>query len=59
MIGSVSYMNNGNAHVGNYKKALLSVFDKKEVWNYLMGQRKRERDHKKEASVFTGQIIYW
>jgi len=31
----------GKAHVSNYKKALLSVFDKKKTWNYLSKDRKK------------------
>jgi hypothetical protein len=31
----------GKAHVSNYKKALLSVFDKKKTWNYLTKDRKK------------------
>ena len=32
---------NSKARVSNYKKALLSVFDKKKTWNYLSKDRKK------------------
>ena len=46
----------GNVHVSNYKKALLDIFDKKKVWNYLDQQRQLRKDKKKE--VFLGEVIY-
>lgn len=29
-----------HTHISNYKKALVSIFDKKKTWNYLKEQRK-------------------
>ena len=41
---------NGYSHISNYKKALLSMFDKKKTWNYLNEQREAALKRKEELS---------
>ena len=42
---------NGYSHISNYKKALMTIFDKKKAWNYLNEQREVELKRKKELSA--------
>ncbi|MCW8821996.1 MAG: hypothetical protein OQK45_07190 [Sulfurovum sp.] len=52
---------NGHSHISNYKKALLSIFDKKNVWNYLKEQRvtalKRKKALEKQFRL-DSEVIY-
>jgi len=53
---------NGHSHISNYKKALLSTFDKKKVWNYLKEQRvtafKRKKELEKQYRFDSGVIYH-
>jgi hypothetical protein len=49
----------GNVHISNYKKALLSMFDKKKAWHYLNEQReKRQKNREMEKLLLSDQVIY-
>ena len=41
---------NGHSHRSNYKKALSSLFDKKNTWNYLNEQREAALKRKNELA---------
>ena len=53
---------NNTLHISNYKKALMSMFDKKKAWNYLNEQREATLKRKKELSATyiadMGEVIY-
>jgi len=36
---SATLNTNNTLHISNYKKALMTIFDKKKAWNYLSEQR--------------------
>lgn len=42
---------NGYSHISNYKKTLMSMFDKKKTWKYLNEQREAAVKRKKELSA--------
>ncbi|WP_295421319.1 hypothetical protein [Sulfurovum sp.] len=49
----------GNVHISNYKKALLSMFDNKKIWNYLNEQRvQRQKSREMEKLILSDQVIY-
>ena len=49
----------GNVHISNYKKALLSMFDKKKAWHYLHDEREKyQRNKEMEKFIFSNQVIY-
>lgn len=39
---------NGHSPINKYKKAMLSLFDKKKAWNYISIQREAAAKRKKE-----------
>lgn len=39
---------NGHSSIKKYKKAMLSLFDKKKAWNYVSIQREAAAKRKKE-----------
>ena len=52
---------NGHSPISNYKKALLSIFNKKKVWNYVNIQRevasKRKKEFKKHF-ISDAEVVY-
>jgi len=52
-----------HTHISNYKKALVSIFDKKKIWEYLKEGRKVALKEKKRLSTRrslapTDDVIY-
>lgn len=42
------YVLNGHSPINKYKKAMLSLFDKKKAWNYVSIQREAAEKRKQE-----------
>ncbi len=56
---SNNHISKGNVHISNYKKTLLSVFDKKKAWNYLSKQREKYQNNQEMVKhCLADQVIY-
>ena len=59
---------NRHTHISNYQKALISLFDKKEIWDYLNEERKaalkkkvalkRKKELSKSVLSKSDEVIY-
>lgn len=52
---------NGHSSISSYKKAILSIFDKKKAWNYVSIQREAASKRKKEFKkhfISNAEVIY-
>lgn len=52
---------NGHSPISSYKKALLSIFNKKKAWNYVNIQRESASKRKKEFKknfISDAEVVY-